>query len=317
MRLAGYKMAILALASSRIRSTRAFLLGSLITAVSESNSCAMSSMNAESSASRQEEIILSTHTIQIHHLKYTVESTQDEARRLVQELYASSVETAATRTLCVIADNQRAGRGTGGRTWVAQKGNLFLTCAVPMDLIPMSMITLLPLGIGVVVAQSLNPVSNVRPVVKWPNDVLLDEKKVAGTLIENFQHQRQLYWLVGIGVNVESHPEQLPSEKGDHLSKPRSATCLLEHIDDPTQAPSAVKLGENISMGLVEFTRLLRSGDAATIVNDWKSWAALGRPYTIRETGEEVITVDVQLDGQLQVIGQDGRHRVLVADYFY
>jgi biotin-[acetyl-CoA-carboxylase] ligase BirA-like protein len=315
MRLAGYKMAILALVSSRIRSTRAFLLGSLTTSVSESNSCAMSSKNAESS--RTEEIILSTNTIQIHHLKSTVESTQDEARRLVQELYASSIETLATRTLCVIADNQRAGRGTGGRTWVAQKGNLFLTCAVPMDLIPMSMITLLPLGIGVVVAQSLNAVSNVRPVVKWPNDVLLDEKKIAGTLIENFQHQRQVYWLVGIGVNVESHPEQLPLEKGDHLAKPRSATCLLEHVDNPNHAPSAVKLGESISIGLVEFTRILRSGDAATIVNNWKSWAALGQPYTIRETGEKVITVDVQLDGQLEVIGQDGRHRVLVADYFY
>jgi biotin-[acetyl-CoA-carboxylase] ligase BirA-like protein len=265
-----------------------------------------------SSTSQPDEIIFSSPDLQVYHLKNTVDSTQEETKRLLREQDGKS----NTLSLVVIADDQTSGRGTSGRTWHASPGNLYLTCAVPMGLIPLSKITLLPLSVGVIVAEILARHSKIRPTVKWPNDVLLKDQKIAGTLIENYRIEQQDWWLVGIGVNIESCPQQLPLEKADFHSTPRQATCLREHTNS-TVLPTAVDFGRQISNHLIEWIGALQRDAAGGVVSDWKSWAKLGQLYTIRETGEQVITVDLQTDGQLKVIGSDGRERLLVSDYLY
>jgi Biotin/lipoate A/B protein ligase family len=105
--------------------------------------------------------------ITIHHIKNrVVNSTQDEARRLLRETYeqqqqqqdqlqqADGATTTTTRYLAVIADEQAQGRGTQGRAWEGgnRRGNLFITICVPMDEIPVKL-TLLPLQIAVLIAN--------------------------------------------------------------------------------------------------------------------------------------------------------------------
>jgi biotin-[acetyl-CoA-carboxylase] ligase BirA-like protein len=298
-----YKLAALALVSSRAAPSVAFVRRFPIT---------IRVSTKMSSKSQPDEIIFLSPDLQIYHLKYTVDSTQEEAKRLLRE----QDEESNTLSLAVIADDQKSGRGTSGRTWHASRGNLYLTCAVPMDLIPLSKITLLPLGVGVIVAEILARHSKIRPTVKWPNDVLLKDKKISGTLIENFRVEQQDWWLIGIGVNIESCPQQLPPEKADFHSMPRSATCLREHTNS-TVLPTAVDFGSQISKHLIEWIGDLQGDTAGQVVSNWKSWADMGQLHTIRETGEQVTTVDLQTDGQLKVIGPDGRERLLVSDYLY
>jgi biotin-[acetyl-CoA-carboxylase] ligase BirA-like protein len=264
------------------------------------------------SHSQNDAVLFSSDKLEVLHLKKTVESTQDEAKRLLSDRVGES----SPPILAVIADNQSKGRGTSGRSWVASKGNLYLTCAVPMELIPTSKVTLLPLGCGIVIAEELVLYSQSRPTLKWPNDVLLDGLKIAGTLIENHRTNTQDWWLVGIGVNIESHPEELPKEKDDALDTPRSAVSLRSHSSQ-SSIPTALQLGVSLTKGLQSFTELLQSQDALSIVDKWKSYADLKTLYTIRNTGETVQIIDIQLDGQLKVLGKDGRERLLVADYFH
>ena len=98
----------------------------------------------------------------------------------------------------VMAETQTAGRGRYGRTWQSPKGNLYMSLVLP-DLGKSTLY--LPFLTGLVVADSL-PEFNVS--LKWPNDVLLDGKKVAGILIEK-QFNKVI---VGIGVNLVSNPEE-------------------------------------------------------------------------------------------------------------
>ena len=101
----------------------------------------------------------------------------------------------------VTADEQTAGRGRQGRSWVAPAGAALL-CSLVLREPP----RLLPLMAGVAVARSVGPGAGV----KWPNDVLLDGRKVAGILVEGRPQER---WAVlGIGVNVALRPEDLPPE---------------------------------------------------------------------------------------------------------
>ena len=263
--------------------------------------------------------------LQIYHLPYAVDSTQEEAKRLL--LLKQNDHHAAA--LAVLADGQTNGRGTAGRTWQAgeRKGNLYLTVALPMDAIHLKQPTLLPLGVGLVVAQQLALYTcntKTKPTVKWPNDVLLEDGKIAGALIESVRldvkdSNNEYYWLIGIGVNL-AHAPELEKEETT-IAPPRPATCLKAHLQDPNNPPSHVAFGSDLAQALVQWIShnlsSTTTSSSTSIIDEWKSWAGSTTTYTLRDTGETVTLVGIQPDGQLKVRGADGMERLLVADYFY
>lgn len=126
------------------------------------------------------------------HLRRT-DSTNERAREL-------AIRGAAHGTL-VTAREQSAGRGRQGRAWTAPAGRALLCSLVIRD--PPR---LLPLAAGVAVAEIAGPSARV----KWPNDVLLERRKVAGILVEGRPQER---WAVlGIGLNVALREEDFPAE---------------------------------------------------------------------------------------------------------
>ena len=127
----------------------------------------------------------------------TTTSTNREAARLAA--------AGAPHGTLVTASEQSAGRGRQGRRWVAPAGQALLFSLV-LRAGPSLEEGLLPLRAGLAVADIAGP----RAGLKWPNDVLVDGRKVAGILVEAFP---QLGWAVlGIGVNVAVDPAALPPE---------------------------------------------------------------------------------------------------------
>jgi BirA family transcriptional regulator, biotin operon repressor / biotin---[acetyl-CoA-carboxylase] ligase len=125
------------------------------------------------------------------HLRST-DSTNDRARELAEQ--------GAPHGALVTAGEQTAGRGRHGRTWVTPPGT-----AIAASLVLREWDALLSLRAGLAVADVAGPAARV----KWPNDVWLDGRKVAGILVE----ARNGGWAVlGIGVNVALDPATLPPE---------------------------------------------------------------------------------------------------------
>jgi len=106
----------------------------------------------------------------------TVDSTQSVA-------FALAERGAADRTV-VVADQQLAGRGRRGRTWRAPAGTSLLASIVVRPRLPQSLLSTLSLTTAVAVAEALRRVAKVDARLKWPNDVLVAGKKVAGILLE-------------------------------------------------------------------------------------------------------------------------------------
>jgi BirA family biotin operon repressor/biotin-[acetyl-CoA-carboxylase] ligase len=132
------------------------------------------------------------------HLRETA-STNDRARALAA--------TGAPHGTLVTASAQTAGRGRQGRTWSAPAGRALLCSLLLRDYDP-----LLPLRAGLAVAD----LAGAGVLVKWPNDVLLDGRKVAGILVEA---RPQDGWAVlGIGVNVAVDVADLPPELRDRAA---------------------------------------------------------------------------------------------------
>jgi BirA family transcriptional regulator, biotin operon repressor / biotin---[acetyl-CoA-carboxylase] ligase len=126
------------------------------------------------------------------HFRHT-DSTNERAREL-------AIRGAPGGTLGT-ASAQTAGRGRQGRTWVAPEGRALLCSLVLRD--PPR---LLPLSAGVAVAS----VVGREAEVKWPNDVLLEGRKVSGILVEGRPQER--WGVLGIGLNVALRPEDFPPE---------------------------------------------------------------------------------------------------------
>ncbi|MHC4553122.1 MAG: biotin--[acetyl-CoA-carboxylase] ligase, partial [Planctomycetota bacterium] len=101
--------------------------------------------------------------------------------------------------LCVLAESQSAGRGRRGRSWFGEAGQSILMSVLLLDqTIDAERLTLTT---AVAVAEAIGESCELPARIKWPNDILIDDKKLAGILVEKKTHGQQQHYVVGIGVN--------------------------------------------------------------------------------------------------------------------
>lgn len=172
-----------------------------------------------------------------------VDSTNERARRLAAG--------GAPHGTLVTAGEQTAGRGRQGRTWTAPAGRAILASVVVRD--PPR---LLPLAAGLAVAELVSEVSSARASIKWPNDVLIAGRKVAGILVEGRPQQR--WAVVGIGVNVAVREQDLSPELRSIAAglglEPAAVEPVLERLVD--------QLGRWFTAGEEEILEGVRARDA-------------------------------------------------------
>lgn len=138
-------------------------------------------------------------------LRETVTSTQDVLRDLA--------EAGAPEGTLVVAESQENGRGRMGRAWVSPPGrgvsmSLLLRPEVPLQLAPQ--LTLLA---AVALCRSLSRETGLSIGIKWPNDLLVDGRKISGILLESATEDERLrYVAVGLGIAVNLVPEDYPEE---------------------------------------------------------------------------------------------------------
>lgn len=134
----------------------------------------------------------------------TIDSTNTKAQELAEKGYPSGT--------LVVADKQESGKGRRGRSWVSPSGTgIFMTLMIKPDINPnnASMLTLVA---ALAVAKAITSVTGEVALIKWPNDIVVNGKKVCGILTEmNAQFDYINNIVVGIGINVhnESFPEEI------------------------------------------------------------------------------------------------------------
>jgi BirA family transcriptional regulator, biotin operon repressor / biotin---[acetyl-CoA-carboxylase] ligase len=117
----------------------------------------------------------------------------------------------------VIADRQTAGRGRAGRPWVSPAGNLFLSVLL-RPAMPATHVPVLPLAAGVATAEAVGE-CGVEARLKWPNDVVVSGRKLAGILVEGLSGAVGIESaVVGIGLNVTLPPASLPDDLRERVT---------------------------------------------------------------------------------------------------
>jgi BirA family biotin operon repressor/biotin-[acetyl-CoA-carboxylase] ligase len=222
----------------------------------------------------------------------SIGSTQSRARTLAQG--------DATRGI-VIADEQTAGQGTHGRTWHAAQGTSLLASWIvrPAPLAPALYAALA----GVAVARALEALGARSSTLKWPNDVELDGRKVAGALANATSDGRGGVLVLGIGINVHQRVSDFPADL--------SATSLAMAGHDVDRLALLARL-------TAELDRLEVASERDAAMAEWRSRSTLiGKGVVVRLDGRAAFAgtaTAIDDEGALVIHTASGVERVVTGD---
>jgi BirA family biotin operon repressor/biotin-[acetyl-CoA-carboxylase] ligase len=229
-----------------------------------------------------------------------VESTQAVA-------FTLAADGAADRTV-VVAEAQSAGRGRRGRTWHDEPGASLLTSIILRPRLTPARLPMLSLVAGIALAEALERVTGLAPRLKWPNDILVDGRKLAGILLESrlgaAPPGTDATPLVVLGIGVNLAQRAFPAELTDR------ATSVL--LASGRRVEPDVLLGPLLE-GLDVWRARLETEGGAPVRARWRGLAdTLGRRVSI--DGVVGVAADVDEDGALIVVDGSTAHRVLAGE---
>ena len=127
----------------------------------------------------------------------TVNSTNDAAIRIIKKTnYKFGI---------IVAETQKKGRGQYGKKWISNKGNLFVSIFFPINNIKFSLKELTKMNC-LLVKKLISKYYKGKILIKIPNDLLIDSKKISGILQETFSDSGKVFMIVGIGINLIKNP---------------------------------------------------------------------------------------------------------------
>jgi BirA family biotin operon repressor/biotin-[acetyl-CoA-carboxylase] ligase len=223
----------------------------------------------------------------------SVTSTMEVARRAARE--------GAPEGTVVIAEEQTAGKGRLKRAWLTPRGNIALSVILRPSLSTLPSLIMLA---SLAAVHAIETVTHLRPVIKWPNDILINGRKVGGILIENDIIGARVSSVIGIGLDVSLKPADYPEIAA-------VATSLSE------EAGAAISRLEVVRSLLVSMERLLlRMTDGESLFEEWRDrLVTLGKEVraTTPDAVCEGIAESVDTDGSLLVRGPGGELVRIVA----
>jgi len=203
----------------------------------------------------------------------------------------------------IVSDSQLFGRGRRGRKWISPPGGLWFSVVTKQDMKASSCI-FLSYAMSLAVCETISRNFHVEGYIKWPNDILLKTKKVAGILISSAVQGMDLeYCVVGAGINLNSKPKGL-----------KGSTSLIDHTKQ-----SSIGLEPCLASVLILFNHYydeIMAGNWGLVTNRWKfRCPMMGKRVKVILNGVQLdgLASDIDSNGSLILITTGGG-KVLISD---
>ncbi len=224
-------------------------------------------------------------------------STNEEAKRLAPDEDEGTV---------IISETQKSGRGRMGRDWTSPRGGIYIS-VILTPTIPASHAYHLTLVAGISVANAIRNLG-IDAYIKWPNDILINNRKVCGILTEiNAEIEKINYIVLGIGINANVDTGMFPSELKE------GSTSLKSELGKPVERVSFV---QNLLYEFEQEYIKFKSKPFTDIVDEWISLSdSIGKEVSIMTPSKMVEgkAIGVTKNGALIVKKDDGKKEEIIA----
>jgi BirA family biotin operon repressor/biotin-[acetyl-CoA-carboxylase] ligase len=216
-----------------------------------------------------------------------IDSTQNQALKMADD--------EANNGSVIVASKQTGGRGRSGRKWVSPKGGIWISIILQPKF-DISITTLFPIASSLALSIAIEKTFSINPELKWPNDLTIKGKKVAGMLVDVALESNKIENLVlGVGINFDVNVKE--------IEKALKGTPNFYGVASLTDQKKEIKPVKLVQVFLVELERiykLLETIQTKKIISDWTL-----RSSTIGKN-VELNTTDAKIKGKAIRIDEDG-----------
>ena len=209
---------------------------------------------------------------------------------------ASEIAAKTAEGAVVLADTQSKGKGRLGRCWVSPPGvNIYMSIILRPDIRPRDA-TLITIMSSVACANALRKVTGLNVTIKWPNDLIIQKKKLCGILTElKTERNKIIFAVAGIGINVNADINEFPEDVKYIATSLKNETGIVY---------SRTEIVAEILNEIDRWYKTLKVMDRDALLSEWKRLSStLGREVMV-VTGQGTITglaLDLDSEGMLMI----------------
>jgi BirA family biotin operon repressor/biotin-[acetyl-CoA-carboxylase] ligase len=237
----------------------------------------------------------------------TIDSTQNQALKMADDTsHDGSV---------IVASKQTGGRGRAGRKWISPKGGIWISIILQPKF-DISITTLFPIASALALSIAIEKTFSIKPELKWPNDLTIKGKKVAGMLVDvSLESNRIENLVLGVGINFDVNVKQ--------IEKSLKGTPNFYGVATLNGQKKKVKPIQLVQTFLVELEKIYKSLNAKKtkrIIFEWTSRSStIGKNVELNTADTKIKgkAIRIDEDGALVVLENNEEHRIIAGDIIH
>ncbi|KEQ57305.1 Bifunctional protein BirA [Marine Group I thaumarchaeote SCGC AAA799-E16] len=237
----------------------------------------------------------------------STDSTQNQALKMAEE--------SENNGAIIVAEKQTGGRGRSGRKWISPKGGIWFSVILHPKF-DISITTLFPIASALALSIALEKTFNISPELKWPNDITIKGKKLAGMLVDVSLESNKIENLVlGVGINFDVDVKQ--------IEKNLKGTPNFYGVASLNEQKTKIKPIELVQSFLTELEKIYKSLEAKQtrkIISEWtKRSSTIGKNVKLNTVDGEIKgkALRIDEDGALVVSNNKNSNRVIAGDIIH
>jgi len=234
----------------------------------------------------------------------SIDSTQNFASSIAQNPKENGT--------IIISKKQSGGKGRMNRKWISPKGGLWFSIILHPKF-DVSLVTIFPLASSLALANTIEKTLDKKPELKWPNDVTLKHKKVAGMLVDLSLASNNIENLIlGVGINFK-----IDSAKLEKIIKKTKNYYGVSSLVSKDENKNPIKFMQAFLLELEKICIVLDQGNFKKIINDWtKKSSTIGKKVIVSTSSGKINGKAIRIDNDGALVISHGKktHRILVGD---
>jgi BirA family biotin operon repressor/biotin-[acetyl-CoA-carboxylase] ligase len=237
----------------------------------------------------------------------SIDSTQNQALKMAEDV--------ANDGTIIVAAKQTNGHGRSGRKWVSPKGGIWISIILHPTF-DISITTLFPIASALALSIAIEKTFSIQPELKWPNDLTIKGKKVAGMLVDVSLESNKIENLVlGVGINFDVNAKQI-----EKSLKGTSNFYGVASLSDQKQNIKPIQLVQTFLIELEKIYKSLNAKQTKKIISEWTVRSStIGKNVELNTSDSKIKgkAIKIDDDGALVVSENNKNHRIIAGDIIH